>query len=150
MKILVVEDDHLQSGTLIPQLKERIPGVEITLLETEYSFVGSLPQLRNSPPDVVILDIMLLWDKLSENIATPPEKVETEGTNNAGFRCIEELRRFPETRTIPVVLYSVLDQFDIEEKLQNLPQNVYHIPKDNDYSVLVNLIKRLPKRKYLS
>jgi len=143
MNILLVEDDHLQHEPLMKNLSSSFRDINIKLIETESDFRISIPELESAPPDLILMDIMLRWTDPAPNMPDMPEDVERENFYTAGFRCQKILSENKKTMKIPIILYSVLDQADLEDKLKNLPKNVSFITKDIDVTQLFNEIRRV-------
>jgi len=141
MKILVVEDDYQQFETIQNELRTAFPRASIDCIDTELDFRSSIDKLSLSPPDIILMDIMLRWTNPSPKIEKPPPEIATEGYHRAGFRCRGLLDAQETTRRIPVVLYTVLGKEDIESELSRVPPNVVHIQKDTDLAPLVDQIR---------
>ncbi len=141
MRITLVDDDHLELARIADALRKRF-GAEVQTLATESEFVASLDSIASANPDVIILDIMLRWANPSAKLELseiPPEVV-SEGFYTAGIRCLQRLRQRDDTKQIPVILYTTLDQNDFTEY-------VVHT-KSDDLDPLFNEILdkvRLPK-----
>jgi CheY-like chemotaxis protein len=148
MKFLVVENDHLQYEWIKDSLQGSFFGSwNIERIRTELEFCNSLERIAKERPNVIIMDVMLQWTTASENLEReePPPHVATEGHHRAGLRCERRLSENPRTRTIPVILYTVLERADLEEKLVNLPKHVKHLRKESDPESLLQLISEVMK-----
>lgn len=143
MSILVVEDDDIQADLILPNLKRAFRQDTIDLIRTEYEFRDHLDKIRKNPPDVIVIDIMLRWTDPSEDMPPRPEEVRREGPNRAGFRCKKILAEEEGTKHIPVILYTVLADGDIEHELAS--GDVY-LNKDDDFSPLIQLIREITMR----
>lgn len=143
MKILIVEDDWLQSENLISEISLRLPNSKITLLESELAFRQQIFSPEFEIPDIILLDIMLRWTNPSPNMSMPPSDIKEEGFYNAGFRCQKLLSNDERLKHIPIILYSVLTKLDLENQLRSIPAGVTHFLKDNDIVSLINLIKKI-------
>lgn len=135
MKILIVEDDNLQSPWLIRTLKEAFIGCEVALCETEFGFQSRFQAMVANPPDLVTMDIMLRWD--DHGFDTP------DGPYRAGFRCIEMMRREPKLREVPVVIYTILESSDIALDLNSMSERDRFVRKTADPTVLLNTVREL-------
>lgn len=142
MKILLVEDDHLQVQWIKEGLLRSFPSATIEVISTELGFRSKLPELAEDIPAIVIMDVMLRWTDPTPDLQTPPEEVKKEGFFRAGLRCARLLSEQPSTRDIPVILYSVLERSDIATDLKNEP-NVHHLRKDSAYEPLARRIQEL-------
>ena len=118
---LVVEDDHLQKGPLEDRLRMTFPGADVTVLSSEHQFRDYLPALRSSPPDLVLMDVMLRWSLPSPNAPAPPPDVAEGGYYRAGLRCAHLLLAEEQLHHVPVVLYTILERSDLERDNKALP-----------------------------
>ena len=143
MRLILVEDDYLQSDLIVSLLKENLPAANIQLIETELGFREQLAFLEKNPPDIFLIDIMLRWTDPSPNIQPAPSEVLEEGFYLAGLRCQKLMADSIVLSKTPVIFYTVLDRIDLEEKLKNLPSHITHIAKDRDISILIGSIKRI-------
>ena len=142
MRIVVVEDDRLQAGAIGDQLEECLPGSTVLPVPTERAFLELLPELVRSPPDLIVLDVMLQWDEPGNGQEQPPADVQESGFYRSGFRCVDLLLHTPETQHLPIIIYTVLDMFGLLE-LGHLPPNVIHLTKHTDLQELVLRIRSL-------
>lgn len=141
MKILIVEDDYLQSELLAVDLKEAIADAEISCVETESAFRSWLASVTNDMPDVVIMDVMLRWAFPSPDMPDAPPDVRSEMHYRAGLRCQRLLAENAATAAIPVILYSVLEREDLRADLEATPGNVMYVSKNSDFKQLVRTIR---------
>jgi CheY-like chemotaxis protein len=152
MKILLVEDDRVQAQTVRKRLEEEIQGAVITVLKTEKQFREHFEEITNQPPDVICLDVMMRWtDTDDPNLNAgniPPDVMDEKGGRwrRAGIRCARLLSRNARTRNIPVILYTILEDGDLEDELIELG-NVTHLAKDSDLSMLADKIESLRPRR---
>ena len=140
---VVVEDDHLQTGPLEENLKVAFPGAQVTVLGSEHQFREHLPRLVESPPDLVLMDVMLRWSLPSPNAPEPPADVTEGGYYRAGLRCANLLLADERSRTVPVVLYTILERSDLERDGQGLPDNSSYVGKSSDIEVLLRKVRTL-------
>jgi DNA-binding NarL/FixJ family response regulator len=141
VRILIVEDDPWQMDAIVASLAQSFPTAELLQLSTEREFCTAFDDLRLSPPDLVLMDVMLRWTKPSRHIAEPPEGVRSGGFRRAGFRCVARLQDAGETAHVPVVLYSVVDRADIQDDLRHTPSHVIYLHKDGDDKQLVRHLR---------
>jgi CheY-like chemotaxis protein len=142
MKIILVEDDSLQSKIMV-ELLEPIFSSPVRVIETEHEFHHCLSQLEQSPPDIFVIDVMLRWTDPQQDPPVPPREVVEGGRERAGFRCHAHLMAREATRDIPVILYSHLDRSHFERQLRELPASTLYLQKDSDFMTLVNAIRKL-------
>ena len=147
MRILVVEDDHLQAEWLRTNLGEGFPELrespKIELMSTEFEFRQRFGEITDSPPDVIVMDVMLRWADPSPDMEPPPPDVVKEGFYVAGLRCEQLLAADRRTRVVPVILYTVLDSSALNHELRKLRPNVRFLPKESDIKPLVRMINFL-------
>src|SRR5215213_772368 len=120
MKVVIVEDDYQQAELITSWLLERWPQLDIQRIGTEAAFRSLLSDPSFQPPNIFIIDIMLRWADPSPDIEVPPDEVIVEGPYRAGLRCVDLIRKTVATSHIPSVLYSVLDQRDVDDNLTRL------------------------------
>jgi len=149
MKILVVEDDHLQADWICQNLEGEFVGAEIQRISTELEFRSRLidGDLGKEPPDVIIMDVMLRWADPSPDLQPPPDDVRDEGFYNAGLRCEKLLDQDETTRHIPVILYTVLERSDLSKQLRGMRRNVQYLPKESDPKPLSQLIRTMTRKR---
>ena len=147
MRIVLVEDDHLQAEWIQSEL-ERDFGVDSTRVErvsTEQEFLSRVESLAKKPPDVVVMDVMIRWTDPKPNMSPPPDDVQEGGPFRAGLRCWQHLaRRNPR---IPIVFYTVLDKTDIERDLPKLDADYLHLQKTADPKALIERVRLITGRR---
>jgi DNA-binding NarL/FixJ family response regulator len=143
---VIVEDDHLQKGPLEENLRVAFPGAQVTVLSSEHQFREHLPQLIASPPDLVLMDVMLRWTLPAPNAPEPPRDVTEGGYYRAGLRCANLLLADKRCCSVPVVLYTILERSDLERDNQALPVNSSYVGKGSDIEVLLRKIRALLER----
>lgn len=143
MRILLVEDDPLQAESILASLKAHFAEIGIHHLSTEQEFRAKLDEIAASPPDLVILDVMLRWTDPSPEMEVPPEEVRREKHYRAGLRCQRLLSERMGDNCPPILLYTILETEDVGI----LPQGVEHLSKSSDLKPLVKRIKELQQRQ---
>ena len=110
LRLLLVEDDHLDSEWIINGLKAEL-GADIELVTCERDFVKRLEAIVASPPDLVVFDVMLRWAPPSEEVEREgiPADVLEGGFFTAGLRCVQRLQNCEETKELPYVFYTGLN-----------------------------------------
>jgi CheY-like chemotaxis protein len=141
LRILIVEDDHLQEGPFEEHLIDAFPGASIDTVPTEREFRQLLPKLQASPPDVVVMDVMLRWDFPRKDAAPPPEEVRRGGYHWAGVRCAELMAADPALRRTPVVFCTIVERADLERDGRTLPANSRYVRKSADLEGLTRTIR---------
>src|SRR5437764_1140450 len=132
MYIVLVEDDHLQAEWVESRLKATIPDVKVKKISTESEFYSQLDEIADARPDVFIIDVMLRWADPSPTMQDPPNEVLENGFYRAGLRCKEKIMEHEKARGIPIILYTVLEELDLESALRNKPSNVAYLRKDSE------------------
>jgi CheY-like chemotaxis protein len=111
--ILIVEDDPEDEDFMVEEIKAHFK-IKPEVIRTGKEFVAALDRMASNLPDVIVLDIMLRW-------AFPwPELRASEAPGSfhvAGIRCLRQLRSRESTRSIPIILYSALDQDDFMDQV---------------------------------
>lgn len=139
MRILIVEDDDMQSDWLIERLKREFR-TEPDLIRTESEFYDCLDALSSSPPDIIIIDIMLPWTEVERDSRDAPPEIRGKGWFDAGLRCEKLLHEREETKSIPVILYSMLEPKNLP---RDLPHNVVFVSKVYNIDDLIEKIHSL-------
>ena len=141
MRFILVEDDPRQAEALVIDLKAAFPSTQLTWVASEHDFATLLPTLEPSPPDLVLIDMMLQWARPSRTIPPRPAEVSEGGFRRAGLRCVKRLRRISSTRVVPVILYSALDRQDLKDDVQSLDEHVFVVHKAAEPESLVRLMR---------
>jgi len=137
--VLLVEDDYMYVNWLKDELESNL-GHQVEVISTEQDFRTRGASIAKTPPDVVLMDIMLRWADPSNEMIPPPP---CHGTfHRAGLRCLQMLRNDPRTRDVPVILYSVLDESDIARDMQELGLTARHVEKSIHPEILFAQIQR--------
>lgn len=146
MHIVLVEDDWLQAEWIESRLRESFHNVEIKRISTEQEFNAQLAAFVVAPPDVFIIDGMLRWANPELDQPPPPAEVQENGYFRAGLRCQAKVLAHERTRHTPIILYTVLDDLDLEQALQDMPANVVYLRKDSDPEPLIRIIREVTRR----
>ncbi len=136
MRVLLVEDDYLVAREIEDGLKARYPGVEIVDVGTGARFDESFGRFESEPPDLVILDVMLV-EPVSE------DQIERHRGLRGGLRCLQRLRTNQNLASVPVILHTALDWIDLEPKLQDKPAHVLYAKKARTLDQLFVQIRAL-------
>jgi CheY-like chemotaxis protein len=140
-KILIVEDDYMQTEFIVPTLRQAFRGSEIQQLNTEHEFRVAMNEIAANPPDVIVIDVMLRWTDPEPDLPPVPEDVETGGYHHAGIRCAKLLAENERTKQIPLILYTVLETTDIAQELRGLSGNIKLLTKESDPTSLIETVK---------
>lgn len=142
MRAVIVEDDYLQADWLKQTIQSAFHGAQVDCIRTEYAFRQALADLRKSPPDVLLLDVMLRWTNPGMDVSAPDDVREGQ-YYRAGLRCERLLREFPETKALPVILYTMLEGKDLKEDFTHLSSRTCYVGKDSDASQLIQTLRDL-------
>jgi CheY-like chemotaxis protein len=142
MNILVVEDDYLQGEWLCEELR-RVFSRRPFWINSESEFRARLDEIERDTPDVAVIDVMLRWTHPSPEMAARP--ADARDIFGAGLRCQRLLASRPQTSSIPVILYTVLERVDLGEA--RLLPNVTHLRKESDLDALLQLIRQVVRKK---
>src|SRR5438270_413636 len=116
MNVIVVEDDYMQFDWINMNLKEAFEA-ELRRFKTEREFRDALDEIKESPPDVIVMDVMLPWDADWKDDEVKPDEVRQEGEYRAGFRCQALLAQHERTKAVPIILYTVQTSEDLSGEL---------------------------------
>jgi hypothetical protein len=140
-RIILLEDDYLQSGWIVPVLKKGTSRA-VQLAETESEFYSLLPSMVKNPPALIILDVLVRWNNFRDTDPPIPEKVQKEGFYFAGFRCRDLVKSFPELRDVPIMFYTALESIDVRPYLQ---ESDHYLRKSPDARELAKTVLGLLK-----
>lgn len=138
LRILLVEDDHLQSSGVRRALEASV-GANVETKSTESEFQSDFDAIAANPPQVVVMDAMLRWANPSPSMPSAPEHV-LRNPEGAGLRCARRLRQDPRTKGVKVILYSVLAEEDFGG---TLPSDVIPLIKENDWQNLIDKVTEI-------
>jgi CheY-like chemotaxis protein len=149
MKITVVEDDHLQAEWIESRLKTAFRGLVVKRINTESDFYRWLDEIvkGSEKPDLFIIDVMIRWADPSPTIAEPPAEVKENGVSRAGLRCKDQVLANSRTKDVPIILYTVLEESDLEKALENRHPGVTYLRKDSSQESLIRMIRRILRAK---
>jgi len=137
LKVLLVEDDHLQASLISDTLERAFPYITVEQIRTENEFRSRINKIKSSPPDIVVMDVMLKWTNPSRELVEPPPTVREGGYAKAGLRCVEMLAGQEDLKHIPVILFTVLSFDDLE----SLPDGILYLSKESPPDELVGRIR---------
>lgn len=115
-KIVLVEDDEILSKVLSTELSDA--GFEVS---QAFDGEAGLELVRSKQPDLVLLDLIL------------PKK--------HGFAVLEELKKSPETKAIPVIILTLLGEDEDIKKGLRLGANDYLVKSSHAIGEIVDKIK---------
>ncbi len=142
MHLVVVEDDHLQAGPLSEHLAAAFDPATVETVATEEDFRAALRlRFRESVPSLIVMDVMLRWAFPRPGMSAPPPDVVSGGYYRAGLRCARLMYADDLLRSVPVVLYTILEVSDLLRGGQDLPPNTTYIGKTSELDVLVRHVR---------
>ncbi len=115
-KIVLVEDDEILSKVLATELKDA--GFEVS---QAFDGEAGLELVRSKRPNLVLLDLIL------------PKK--------HGFVVLEELKKSPDTKDIPVIILTLLGEDEDIKKGLRLGANDYLVKSSHAIAEIVEKIK---------
>jgi DNA-binding response OmpR family regulator len=146
MKILIVEDDHLQADWIGLNLRQEFAAnARIETISSESEFDQWLSSLTTDPPDVVLMDVMVrMCDPTPElaNSLGQPSSGEYDYFR-AGLRCAAKLRKDQRTSQVPVILYTMLERHDLMEEIESASVKLLYMRKEADLRPLMERIRDL-------
>ena len=136
MRIAVVEDDWSDYSDIREMLDAAYVALEIISIGTESAFLKALPVLCASPPDLIILDVMIRFgEDINGEPVGPPFR--------SGFRLLRRIRQSPSLAGTPVIIHTALDRDDVREELKDLPEQCVFVRKTAPPAELVAKIQAL-------
>ena len=140
---VVVEEVYSEAEEIIQALKKNFPKRKVRLIEHEAGFRANLDRLAAEPPALIVLDVMLRWEKTRPNRTPRPVDVAAEGYRRAGIRCQRLLAARPETEHVPVILFTQLQEEDLKDSLTSAPNHIRYLAKGQGVEALIKLAKHL-------
>ena len=138
MQILIVEDIEQQAAWLTEKLKGLFPRATVRHIRTESGFIDGFDEISDTPPDLVLMDMMLRWADPAPDAPMTPQAYA--GFQRAGLRCVNMLQSHPGTSRVPIIITTVLEDVDFEPG--ELPANVSLVTKEVDPSGLFAEIRK--------
>lgn len=143
--LLVIEDDPIQSETILSVLRQAFPCYEVVLAETESDFRAYVASLAHSHRIVaVVSDVMMPWCHPSDKSPTPPREVLMGTYRQAGTRCFDWFRK--RLQKTPWVYFTVLDESTIDFERHSDKQTRY-VQKSGSISSLIEAVRGLIENK---
>lgn len=146
MKVLLVEDDHLQAACIRSTLEKHFTVPEIVLLSTVRDFHNALPTIAALPPDIIILDVLLRYDTPEGAVRLVRDESDAAARDyfyRSGLECLEAILTTPATAATPTILYSVLSREEIWNASSQLPPHIRCLEKGADDARLVRQIRSM-------
>ena len=148
MRIVLLEDNHLQAEVICRHLREnlRLHEEDIPCIKTERDFRKSLAEgaFESFQPDVFVLDVMVRWmDPEPDAEDDRPEDVKDEGYYKAGMRCARLLR--DSGCKTPIILFTIVEKLEVQRELEkggHAIADLVTITKKGDLSELVECLRR--------
>lgn len=146
--ILIVEDDNMQLDMIQEVLFRTFRDVQFSDIQTEHEFYQEIPTILASPPDLILMDLMLRWTHPAPPSEMPPmpEDVESQGYYRAGIRCIRKIMA-ASSEPPPILLFTVLADEDVARDLDTLRKegsiHVAYLQKTAPVSDLIKGIREL-------
>ncbi len=145
--ILIVEDDNMQLDMIQEVLFRTFSDVQFSDIQTEHEFYTEIPTILASPPDLILMDLMLRWTHPVPQMPAMPDDVKTEGYYRAGIRCIRKIMAASSKEPPPILLFTVLADDDVARDLEALKQegnvHVAYLQKTAPVADLIKGIREL-------
>lgn len=122
MNIVLVEDDEILSIVMKEELSKA--GFKVFVAADGEAGLGLI---KSKKPNLVLLDLML--------------------TKKTGFEVLEELKKSPDTKDIPVIILSVLSTDEDIQKSYKLGADEYFVKSQHTVSELIEKIKNFITNK---
>jgi|GEM_PF-2377186 hypothetical protein len=133
MRVVLLEDSYLDVESIANDIRRSFSDATVIHISTESEFREHVPSFAQNPPDLFVLDVMVRWADLRQDMeVSPPVDVANEGYYRAGIRCQKLLAEHEVTSEIPVILYSILDRGEYEADIQSPKPNIIGITKSSD------------------
>lgn len=116
-KVLLLEDDRFLIRMYKVLLEKK--GYEVHMLENGGD---ALSVSKNTKPDIVVLDIIM-------------PKMD-------GYAVVEELKKDPQTKNIPLVILTNLSQDEDKKRMKDHGVNVYLVKSHISFTEVVNIIEK--------
>ncbi|SPF45229.1 hypothetical protein SBA4_3340006 [Candidatus Sulfopaludibacter sp. SbA4] len=116
-RIALVEDDADQRKLTTEMIGRHLSDLSLVEIVSEEHFRSALGRGELADCDVIIMDVMLPWTSLDAFVPMPRDY---DGYYEAGLRCIRELRLSDRGRSIPIIIYTLLESQDISEHLKKM------------------------------
>jgi len=107
--------------------------VDVRWIATEKEFNDRFLEIADTKPACILIDIMLQWTETSLH----DQSTGIGEYLTAGFRCLTRLANDAETKSIPIIFYTVLDPKDV----LGAPLGVPWVRKDSSDKRLVDQIR---------
>ena len=115
-KIIIIEDDEVLARVLYTELSTA--GFDVS---QAFDGEAGLEMVRSKHPDLVMLDLIL------------PKK--------HGFEVLEDLKKSPDTKAIPVILLTLLGEDDDIKKGLKLGADDYIVKADHPVAEIIEKVK---------
>jgi CheY-like chemotaxis protein len=135
--VLIVEDDIEIAEAIKTYLTLGYTNVRITLIHTLSDFIDKFSQIVKDKPDIILMDIMLIWTNDKNTQTKMPDDVY-----RGGLKCLKLLQSQEKTKYIPVVIISALRTEDFINN-DDKPINWLHVRKPFSPIELESAIKSM-------
>jgi len=143
MRILLLEDDCIIAERLEHEFVSAFPGCSITHIQTELSFIQFLPSLRENPPDICLLDLMVPFASPSDKTTYEALSADQGAFHLAGLRCWRMLQDLPQTARIPAIIHSIVDSLRVRALFDDPPLTLHFVSKEEPLEKLFTLMRSL-------
>lgn len=138
-RIAFLEDDDNHYRVLCRSLRRQIPELECVQYSSEREFMSALVEMRRDPPDLFVVDMMVVADRPQRNSTT--SVIAQSDFFQAGARCINVVQNDVVLATVPVVVYSILSRPELVDDLSKLTRPVHLINKTEPFREVATTIR---------
>jgi hypothetical protein len=148
-RIVIVEDDGLQSENLQELLEVYLEGVELDFdpVWSGSEFEQRFPSFVKDPPHLFIIDVMFAWSYPGADDVEPPSDMERGDDYTGGLRCRKRLLSDTRSRSVPTIFYTVLGRDDLREVKCPIPPSVPFVSKTDKPEPIVDAVRKALKLK---
>lgn len=139
MKIILLEDDHIQASRIIDEMEHYFGMPKISLYSNASEFIKELPEICAVPPDLFLFDMMLQWSAV-EDLASREIPSDFE-YSQAGIHCAKAVLSSPKISSIPIILHTFVRAEVIQSTFGVMPKNVSIIGKEENTRSLMMMIR---------
>ena len=144
MRVVLLEDDHFQAAYIADEVRWNFSDSHVEQISAESEFRRRFDGFTKNPPDLFVLDVVVRWSDPGPLVVPVPAEVRQSGPSRAGIRCQQMLAQNETTKSVPVVIYSILERADYEAELGHPLPNVVTINK-GDRGRLLAVIRSMSR-----
>lgn len=143
MRILAVEDDPIQAGSLNDALASIFPNVSFTRVATVQELHAWLQSSESGQLDLIILDGIVPWSRPSREALDDWSDGQVNSPYSGGRECLRLLSESDTTRGTPVIAYTILEREQVFGEGRTPPDHVFHVRKTGGFEQLIVHIRSI-------